>query len=292
MARFSGPIKVLDGGVGTELIINEQQLPEHIWSAHANLNNPGLLLRIHKSFIRAGAQYITTNTFRTTQRAYANVGLSKADAKIAAKKSLSAAVYIAKQAANGSAKVMGSIAPLEDCYRPDLYPGSHDALYEFGIIGALLNDAGVDGFLIETMNNIDEADSCLSAIKAYHKPIWIGFNLSDPASLLSGEPLQSALAIAHNHGAECILLNCNPLELTLDALDLLSENVRCEWGIYPNLGMGPPSPDGKISELQSDDNLLSLVEAAIEKGASVIGGCCGSSPRHISLISKYLSKYC
>lgn len=292
MARPSGPIKVLDGGLGTELIINGQQLPEHIWSAHTNLNNPELLLRIHKSFIRAGAQYITTNTFRTTQRAYAKTGLSDTDAKISANNSLAAAVDTANQASNGSVKVMGSIAPLEDCYRPDLYPGSHDALYEFGVIGSLLNDAGVDGFLIETMNNIDEAESCLSAVKDFHKPVWIGFNLSSPASLLSGEPLKEALALAHNNGAECILLNCNPLELTLDALDLLSESVRCEWGIYPNLGLGLPSPDGKISELDSDENLLSLVESAVEKGASVIGGCCGSSPRHIGLISNYLSKYC
>ena len=96
MARSSGSIKVLDGGVGTELIINGQQLPEHIWSAHTNLNNPDLLLKIHKSFIRAGAQYITTNTFRTTQRAYAKIGLSDADAKIAADKSLTAAVGLSR----------------------------------------------------------------------------------------------------------------------------------------------------------------------------------------------------
>ena len=292
MSSSRGAIKILDGGVGTELIRNGQRLPKHIWSAHANLNNPELLLRIHRDFINSGAGYITTNTFRTTPRAYAKTGLSDTNAIITAEKSLSTAVQIAKEAATGTAKVMGSIAPLEDCYSPDLYPGPNLARDEFGIISGWLDDAGVDGFLIETMNNIEETDSCLAAVKNYDKPIWIGFNLSSSSSLLSGQSLQDALAIAQNYGAECVLLNCNPLELTLKAINLLSESAICEWGIYPNLGVGLPSPDGRISKLHSDDELLSIIETAIDKGASVVGGCCGTSPRHISLISKYLSKYC
>lgn len=291
MPNSSSSIKVLDGGIGTELIRNGQCLPNHIWSADCNLHNPKLLLSIHKSFIKSGAQYITTNTFRTTERAYAKIGLSYKDARTSARNSLTAAVEIAKQAAEGSAVVMGSIAPLEDCYRPDLYPGLNNARNEFGIIASWLNDAGVDGFLIETMNNIEEAEACLSAVEKYNKPAWIGFNLANPYKILSGESILDAISTSYKYGASCILLNCNPLELTLDSLSLLSENVECDWGIYPNLGKGLPSPDGKISKLESDEDFLELIKTAVDKGANVIGGCCGSSPRHISIISKYLSEY-
>ena len=56
------------------------------------------------------------------------------------------------------------------------------------------------------------------------------------------------------------------------------------WGIYPNLGIGEPSPNGVISSYHSDIELLDLCKKALELGASVLGGCCGTSPQHIKLL--------
>ena len=63
-------IDIIDGAVGTELILRGEQLPDHIWSAGINDKNPDLLYKIHKEYVEAGANYLTTNTFRTTPRAY------------------------------------------------------------------------------------------------------------------------------------------------------------------------------------------------------------------------------
>ena len=127
-------IKILDGAIGSELILRDQKLPPYIWSADANLTNPDLLLDIHREYIETGANYITANTFRTTPRAYKKTGLSSNEASQIAQKSMQSAIKIAKNASNESIKVLGSIAPLEDCYSPQLFPGVDIAKKEFSII--------------------------------------------------------------------------------------------------------------------------------------------------------------
>ena len=69
--------KILDGAMGSELIHRGLELPEHIWSADANLSHPELVLEIHREYVEAGADYITANTFRTTPRAYENIGVRR-----------------------------------------------------------------------------------------------------------------------------------------------------------------------------------------------------------------------
>ena len=70
------PFTILDGAMGTELIKRGLTLPKHIWSADANIHHPKLVQLIHKEYIDAGADYITTNTFRTTPRAYAKARIT------------------------------------------------------------------------------------------------------------------------------------------------------------------------------------------------------------------------
>ena len=117
-------IKILDGGMGSSFINRGIKLPEHIWSSWVNLEAHEKVYNLHKDYINAGADYITTNTFRTTPRAYRKVGLSDNEAKILAKTSLKTAVSIARKTTAGNIKILGSIAPLEDCYTPELFPES------------------------------------------------------------------------------------------------------------------------------------------------------------------------
>ena len=276
-------ISILDGAIGSELILKGEILPSYIWSAKINLSNPDLLLDIHRDYIKAGSDYITTNTFRTTTRAYKKTGLSNVEANKLAKKSLYSAVKLAKEATNKSTKVLGSIAPLEDCYSPDDYPGNQIAKDEFSIIATWLKNAGVDAYILETMNSITETRSCLEVIHEYNLPIWVSFNLLDSIHIKSGETLVDAIQMTADFDVDCILLNCNPIERTKESLKIVSENCLT-WGIYPNLGIGEPSPDGIISNYYSDEDFLNLCKNAIDLGASVIGGCCGTSPRHIKLL--------
>ena len=71
-----------------------------------------------------------------------------------------------------------------------------------------------------------------------------------------------------------------------DAIRTVSENWNREWGIYPNLGIGEPSPDGVVDDIHSDENFINLIEKAVSMGATILGACCGSDIRHIKLISR------
>ena len=166
-------IKLLDGAMGTELIKHGELLPQSIWSASTNLTNPDLVYKIHKNHIKAGASYITTNTFRSTPRAFKKIGLSMNDANKKSKKSFDSAIQSAKKASKSNKKIhiLGSIAPLEDCYLPSLFPGVKTALKEFEEIGQWINNENLYGFLLETMNSIIETEICLKAISKFKIPI-------------------------------------------------------------------------------------------------------------------------
>jgi len=282
MASF----KILDGAIGSELIRRGLTLPEHLWSADANMNYPELVLQIHGEYVDAGADYITTNTFRTTPRAYLKTGINSTKASQMAKISLVRAVELAKKTAPKRIQIIGSIAPLEDCYRPDLFPGRDLAMSEFSQLGKWMTEAGVDILLLETMNSMAETEAGLYALKDADQPIWVSFVLKDENHLLSGDDLADALLMLTGFQIEMVLLNCNPLGRTKRAVDNIVGNPIGSWGISPNLGMGEPSPDGCIVKHEPMEKYLSLVEHALNSGASVIGACCGSSPEHIAEIKK------
>ena len=286
--------KILDGAMGSELIRWGMELPEHIWSAAANLPNPELVLKIHREYVNAGADYITANTFRATPRAFGKldslvagfVEVNKKGAVIKSRNSLFTAVELAKEATSNSVKVLGSIASLEDCYSPELFPGKNTAITEFRQLGGWLSDAGVDIFLLETMNSITETEAGLIALQSFELPIWVSFVMKDDGHLLSGDLLLDALNLLQDHSVNTVLLNCNPLRRTEKSMILLTENWTGKWGIYPNLGIGEPSPNGRITKYESMEKFTSLMEKAIDLGASVVGACCGSTPEQISELSK------
>lgn len=278
--------EILDGAIGSELIKRGLILPDHIWSAEANINHPKLVQQIHREYIEAGAYYIITNTFRTTPRAYLKTGINSKKASHMAKYSLVQAVEHAKISGDPCTKIIGSFAPLEDCYRPELFPGSDVAISEFSQLGRWLIEAGVDILLLETMNSIIETEAGLCALKATDLPIWVSFVLKDENHLLSGDRLADALSMLNNYQIEMVLLNCNPLVRTKRAVGNIVDNWIGDWGIYPNLGSGEPSPDGCIAAYEPMEKYLSVIEYALNSGASAVGACCGSSPEHIAEIKK------
>ena len=278
--------KILDGAMGSELIKRGISLPNHIWSAEANTRHPKLVQKIHRQYVDAGADYIITNTFRTTPRAYQKTGLNRNKACQMAEKSFIQAIEHAKNAADSSTKILGSIAPLEDCYKPELFPGRDAALSEFAQMGHWMEETEVDILILETMNSMEETEAGLCALKNIDLPIWVSFVLKDESHLLSGDRLVDALNMLNSFQIKVVLLNCGPIVRTKKAVNNIVDNWDDIWGISPNLGIGEPSPDGCIIEYEPMGKYLSLVKYALNVGALVVGGCCGSSPEHIAEIKK------
>ena len=120
-ALLRGRPLVLDGAMGTELDRRGVDTGLPLWSAGALLGSPGTVRQIHDDYIDAGADIITGDTFRTTRRTFLRAGLPDRSAELT-----SLAVRLAREsiAAHPEAGVLlaGSMAPLEDCYRPDRSP--------------------------------------------------------------------------------------------------------------------------------------------------------------------------
>ena len=186
-----------------------------------------------------------------------------------------------QSAADNSIMVVGSIAPLEDCYSPELFPGSNTAVQEFSILGEWLTGAGVDILLLETMNSIEETEAALIGIENFGLPIWISFVLKDDHHLFSGESIARAIETVKDYSVDCVMLNCNPLDRTVKAVENLIKNWPNRWGVYPNLGVGEPSPDGHIVHYEEMAYFLSTMRKIIKLGPSIMGACCGSHSEHI-----------
>ena len=283
-------LKILDGALGTQLIKKGLALPDYVWSAEANIKNPEIIKNLYSNYINAGADYITTNTFRTTNRAYSKIIKNQNDQTInykeQAKTSFNKAIEIAKSIATKKIEIIGSLAPLEDCYYPNLFPNKDIAYSEYSELGSWFSDVKVNILMLETMNSIIETEIAIHALKVFEIPIWVSFVLKDNQHLLSGEKLADALKVLANYKIETVLLNCNSIERTKIAMKILAYDWSGKWGIYPNLGKGEPSINGVIANYSSMQKFIDLIEKAANMGASILGGCCGSSHMHIKEIYK------
>ena len=281
-------LKILDGAMGSALISNGVTLPKHIWSAKINTTNPNLITELHKKYINLGCNYITTNTFRTTPRAYCKQ-FPKATYNVNYKNaylSFKAAINSALSATNNKNNILGSIAPLEDCYQPKLFPGYKTAYNEYSQIVNWFMDENINTILLETMNSIKETISALEAINFDKQTVWVSFILKDSKHLLSNDKLIDALQVLNEYKVKTFLINCTPLYITKLSVDTIVDKWSGSWGIYPNLGLGTPSPTGNIKHIHPMSTFLSVINYAIEAGASIIGGCCGSKETHIKNIIK------
>ena len=275
----SGPPLLLDGATGTELERRGVATRLPLWSAAALFERPELVAQIHADYVEAGAELLTANTFRTQRRSLAHAGLGDRAQALTAR-----AVELARRGAAGRAFVLGSAPPLEDCYRPDRVPDAHALAREHAEHARALVAAGVDAILVETMNTRREAVIALEAARAAGAAALASFVCWEGARLLSGEPLAEALAAARDAGARAVLVNCLPPSNAEACLDVLSAGPL-PFGIYCNLG----EPEDELGFRRREDtapaDYASLASGWAERGARVVGGCCGTTPAHLSAVA-------
>lgn len=279
----TGPILILDGATGTELERRGVSTAAPLWSARALLDAPEVLEHLHEDYLNAGADLITTCTFRTNERALAKAGLADRAPELTHR-----AVDIARAArdrVNSGAKVLGGVAPLEDCFEPKKAPDSAACRSEHGRMIAMLLEAGVDLILIETMNNLRESEAAATEAQRRAPGKWlISFCVrgdGPPGILISGEPLidlRDALSGALAVGVNC--LSPRAVEANVKLLRaMLPASVRVMT--YPNVGFDPPwfnPPEGDPTE---PEVFARCARRWRDAGASIIGGCCGTMPEHI-----------
>jgi S-methylmethionine-dependent homocysteine/selenocysteine methylase len=281
---------LLDGAMGTELRRRGLRTLLPLWSAHAVIKAPDLVRQIHAEYVNAGAEVITANTFRTAHYTLAKTGL-----ELNAEELTERAVQLAREAANSApldrpVRVAGSMAPLEDCYRPDLTPANDVLRQEHRRQARLLADAEVDFILVETQNSIREACIAAETALSQGRPVWISLIPRDGQTLFSGEPLREAVRAVARLEPEAILVNCCLPAVAREALQIVREEWGGARGAYPNFGMPEDESDRSFSESLSPANFAQWGAQLLESGVQIIGGCCGTQPAHIAALSKIMRK--
>jgi S-methylmethionine-dependent homocysteine/selenocysteine methylase len=297
----AGRILLLDGATGTELQRRGVDTSLPLWSARALIEAPEVLSAIHADYIAAGADIITTNTFRTHRRTLTRAGLGERTRELTQQ-----AVQIAHAAAQQVDRkvfVAGSISPLEDCYSPQLVPPDDELRIEHTEMARDLAQAGCDVLLVETMNTIREAVIAAQCAAATNLPVCVSFVAGpqglppdqidqavrgDALTLLSGESITAAVRAVEHLNPAAILINCVPLAYIDRAFDELRAAYRGPIGLYANVGHA----DDVVGWTLTDDvqpaayarHARQWIRQGAAPGAAIIGGCCGTTPEHIAAL--------
>jgi S-methylmethionine-dependent homocysteine/selenocysteine methylase len=277
---------LLDGALGTELEARGVACALPLWSANALVSGIESLRLLHREYCAAGVDLLTTDTFRTTGRAFRGAGLPDRSAELTA-----LAVRLAQEAARdvGGRTVLvgGSIGPLEDCYRPDLVPRDGELRAEHAEHAARLAEAGVDVLMLETIGTIREGVIALEEALATGLETTISF-LCRGGRLYGGEGIAEAVTAVSRLGPSALLVNCLPPAEVEPLLGRISRLSDLPLGAYANVGRPGEELAGGLVRAIGAEAYATTAAGWIRAGARIIGGCCGTNPGDIRLIREKL----
>ncbi|HEY7690327.1 MAG TPA: homocysteine S-methyltransferase family protein [Dongiaceae bacterium] len=292
-----GRAALLDGGMGRELRNRGVPIPDTIWSANALLVAKDTVLQVHKDYIAAGADIITTNTYGIIRSDLKKEGIE--DKFVELNRLAGKLAITASRSSEEGVAVAASLPPLRGSYRPDLV-GKFDEIVPLYREQAEILEPYCDLFLCETMSSGEEARAAVTAVAEFGRPVWVSFTLHEDKSgkLRSGETLAQAAAKLKGLPVSGILANCCAPESIDAAMPELAKLSKVAGG-YANT-FQPVPQDWVMDGKKPTDGLLKLREdldpehyavhakAWLAAGAKVIGGCCGTGPAHIQRLKKLI----
>jgi homocysteine S-methyltransferase len=276
MQRSAQNPLILDGSMGMELEKRGFHCRLPLWSAWALLEAPDLVLEIYRDYLKAGADILTTATFRCSKYSLEKTGIVDRFAELNR-----VAVQIARDAISVSRvdreiSVAGSIAPLEDCYSPELAPEDSTLEYEHTIHAEMLSEAGADLLLVETQNSRREALIATKAALSTRLPVWTSLMPKSATELFNGDSLLETTREILDLNVDALLVNCCTPRVAAQAFATLRQQFpEARLGVYPNDLEGVVSPE-----------LFADWARQLAHKAAIIGGCCGIGPKHIEALIK------
>jgi homocysteine S-methyltransferase len=284
LSSLSSPGKlILDGATGTELNRRGVDTGLPLWSANALLtdHDSKILQQVHEDYLRAGADIITTNTFRTHRRALAPSGNADRALELTSRAVTIARASVVNTPSDRRRFIAGSISTLEDCYRPDLVPSDEEVCAEHAERIRHLVESGVDLILIETINTIREAVIMANLAVITGTPVVVSFVCNREGRILSGETLTEAASQLLLLGISAIGVNCGPTPDLARSLTELRSACGKDFPLiaYGNIGYADEK-DGWVNT--DSENPKAYCEHASHWPVKIVGGCCGTTPEHIA----------
>jgi methionine synthase / methylenetetrahydrofolate reductase(NADPH) len=272
-------IHVFDGAMGTMLYAKGVYINRCY--DELSLSNPDLVKEIHAEYVRAGAEIIETNTFGATAHNLNQYGLEGSLREI----NISAA-RLAREAAGEKAHVAGAIGPLGlriEPYGPTSYDEAKDL---FKAQAEALLEGGVDLFIVEIFSDISQIRQAIRAVRELcDLPIVAQMTIMTDGNTSFGTTPELFTARLDEWGADVIGLNCGVgPAIILTALEKMRAVTKKKLAAQPNAGL-PRDVQGRQFYMCSPEYMSKFAKRFILAGARFIGGCCGTTPAHIKLIS-------
>jgi 5-methyltetrahydrofolate--homocysteine methyltransferase len=271
---------LLDGAIGTEL--DKRGL---MGRAGNNLDNPKIVLEIQREYAECGCDAITTNTL-TMNRIYIethNLGVSVRDVN-------RAGAELARQAVGKGQYVLGNMSSTGQLLEPyGTYKESqfYDAFREQAEI---LAEAGVDGFIIETMFDLREAMCALRACKDnFLLPVIVSIAFATEAKggrTMMGDSAEKCAKQLTDGGADVIGANCGDIDPAQMAVivSLLKSATSLPVLAQPNAGK-PKLVGNETMFDMAPEAFAQGISGCLQAGAKLVGGCCGTTPEHIRAVA-------
>ncbi|RKD23048.1 bifunctional homocysteine S-methyltransferase/methylenetetrahydrofolate reductase [Ammoniphilus oxalaticus] len=273
-------ILIGDGAMGT--LLHGYGVPVGACGEEWNLTRPDLIREIHASYLAAGATLIETNTYGANRETLSKYGLEDQVEAINR-----AAVQLAREAIGDEAYIVGAVGGILGGRKTNFDREKLQYAYDEQI-NSLLKES-LDGIMLETFCNVEEAIIAIEAIKRVSSiPVLCQLSVQDLTRTLDGYPLDEAFGRLLEAGASVVGLNCynGPANL-IRSFEKLNLPEGTLLSAYPNAGL-PAYVDGKYEYESSPEYFAESAEKLVELGIRIIGGCCGTTPEHISAVAKRL----
>lgn len=279
---ISSKIVILDGATGTELV--KRGMPAGVCPELWCMENPAAIQDVQRSYINAGSDIIYAPTFGANRCKLEEFGLGHRVYEI--NKTLA---LLSKECAKDSF-VFGDLAPTGRFIEPFGELPFEEAVSVYKEQVSALIDGGVDGFVIETMMDIQEARAALIAVKeSCDLPVMVTMTFEKDGRTLNGTDPVSALITLQFLGADAVGCNCStgPADM-LSVIREMNNVARVPLLAKPNAGM-PKLKDGVTVFDMGAVEFASYADDFIKAGANILGGCCGTTPDHIFELAKNLN---
>ncbi|AGW15140.1 homocysteine S-methyltransferase family protein [Megalodesulfovibrio gigas] len=280
--RNATTVLCFDGATGT--MLQEAGLPAGMSPELFGLTRPDVMRGVHDAYIAAGADVITTNTFGGTGH---KLGLGVDVTEV--NRELARCGRQAADAAGGRVKVAGSVGPTGQFLKPmgTLTPAEMRQVFHEQILG--LVQGGVDLLIAETQYDIAEIRAVAMAAREVFREVGravpVGLSMTfERGATLTGTPPAVFAAAAQNLGVDFVAINCGlgPDEM-LSLAEAMVPALQIPLLVQPNAGL-PQLKDGRTVFTLGPDEFAEKMRPYLQLGVRMVGGCCGTTPRHISAL--------
>lgn len=299
LARY--PLVVLDGALATELERRGCNLDDPLWSARILIERPELIRAVHADYFAAGADCAITASYQATFAGFARIGLSEAEAAelMARSVRLAAEARDAFWATGPTGRPKPLVAASVGPYGAFLADGSeyrgNYGLSEDELIAfhrprmAALLAAGADLLACETIPCLEEALALLRLLDEFpHARAWISFSARDEAHISQGQRLEDCIAAIGAHPQlVAVGVNCTVPAFVPALVRAARAASALPIVVYPNSGERyDPATNGWVGEASCAD-FAAQAREWYTAGARLIGGCCRTTPAHISELASW-----